>query len=119
MLEQTFVRPSVIARLRLSPLGPYVDAFAASLHQEGYAPYTIQRFLCAAEQYAQWIDAQGYTLGESDVDLIHRYRPTVCLSTVPLIYYYINRFQRTSGVERPWPGGEKRRGEQASPHEEL
>src|SRR5215475_11205140 len=73
MLEHTFVRPSVIARLRQSPLGPYVDAFAASLHQEGYAPYTIQRFLCAAEQYARWIDAQGYTLGESDVDLVHRY----------------------------------------------
>jgi integrase/recombinase XerD len=49
MLEHTFVRPGVIARLRQSPLGPYVDAFAASLHQEGYAPYTIQRFLCAAE----------------------------------------------------------------------
>ena len=49
MLEHTFVRPGVIARLRQSPLGPYVDAFAASLHQEGYTPYTIQRFLCATE----------------------------------------------------------------------
>jgi hypothetical protein len=42
MLEHTFVRPGVIARLRQSPLGPYVDAFAASLHQEGYAPYNIR-----------------------------------------------------------------------------
>lgn len=73
MLEHTFVRPGVIARLRQSPLGPYMDAFAASLHQEGYAPYNIQRFLCAAEKYTQWVYAQGYTLGEIDVDLIHRY----------------------------------------------
>jgi site-specific recombinase XerD len=73
MLERTFARTGVIARLRRSPLGPYVDAFAASLHQEGYAPYNIQRFLCAAEKYAYWVYAQGYTLGEIDIDLIHRY----------------------------------------------
>jgi site-specific recombinase XerD len=73
MLEQTFVRPGVIARLRQSPLGPYVDAFAASLHQEGYAPYNVQRFLCAAEKYAYWVSAQGYTLSAIDRDLIHRY----------------------------------------------
>src|SRR6266581_3902061 len=73
MLEHTFVRPGVIARLRQSPLGPYVDAFAASLHQEGYTPYTIQRFLCAAEQYAHWVYDQGYTLSAIDSDLIHRY----------------------------------------------
>src|SRR5712691_3835204 len=73
MLEHTFVRPGVIARLRQSPLGPYVDAFAASLHQEGYAPYNIQRFLCAAEKYAQWVHAQGYTLSEIDGDLVHQY----------------------------------------------
>ena len=73
MLEHTFVRPGVIARLRQSPLGRYMDAFAASLHQEGYAPYNIQRFLCAAEKYTQWVYAQGYTLGEIDADLVHRY----------------------------------------------
>src|SRR5262245_20332498 len=73
MLEHTFVRPGVIARLRRSPFGPYMDAFAASLHQEGYAPYTIQRLLCAAEQYAHWVHAHGYPLSAIDVDLIHRY----------------------------------------------
>ncbi|HEY5865807.1 MAG TPA: hypothetical protein VI542_09720 [Candidatus Tectomicrobia bacterium] len=73
MLEHTFVQPSVIARLRQSPLGPYVDAFAASLHQEGYAPYNIQRFLCAAEKYAQWVHVQGDPLREIDGDLVHQY----------------------------------------------
>jgi site-specific recombinase XerD len=73
MLEHTFVRPGVIARLRQSPLGPYMDAFAASLHQEGYAPCNIQRFLCAAEKYTHWVYAQGYTLDEIDADLVHQY----------------------------------------------
>jgi site-specific recombinase XerD len=111
MLEHTFVRPSVIARLRQSPLGPYVDAFAASLHQEGYAPYTIQRFLCAAEQYAQWIDAQGYTLGESDVDLVHRYSagfPKYRNGNLPKAAQGLGallRFLHHHGVTRPWQDG--------------
>ena len=38
MLEHTCVRTGVIPRLRRSPLGPYLDALATSLHHEGYAP---------------------------------------------------------------------------------
>jgi hypothetical protein len=110
MLEHTFVRPGVIARLRQRPLGPYVDAFAASLHQEGYAPYTIQRFLCAAEQYAQWLSAQGYILGESNVDLIHRYSagfPKYRNGNLPKAAQGLGallRFLHHHGVTRPTPG---------------
>ena len=73
MLEHTFVRLGVIARLRQSPLGPYVDAFATFLHHEGYALYNIQRFLCAAEKCTHWVHAHGYTIGEMDAALVHRY----------------------------------------------
>jgi hypothetical protein len=45
--------------------------------------------------------------------------PTVCPSTIPLIYYHINSFQQAYSVERPLPGGEKRIGGRASHHEEL
>ena len=48
MLEHLFVRPSVIARLRGGPLGPYVDDLTTFLHQEGYALSHIQRSLRAA-----------------------------------------------------------------------
>jgi hypothetical protein len=65
MLEHTFVRTGVIARLRRSPLGPYLDSLAIALHREGYAPSSIQRFLCAAEQFAHWVHGQGYGLSDS------------------------------------------------------
>ena len=35
-------------------------------------------------------------------------RPTVSPLMIPLIYCHIKSFQRTSSVEKPWPGGEKR-----------
>ena len=73
MLEHTFVRPSVIARLRRSPLGPSLDHLAASLRQEGYAPSSTQRYLCAAEKFAHWLHEQGYAICEMDVDLLQRY----------------------------------------------
>ena len=74
MLDQTFVRKSVIARLRRSPLGPHLDHFAASLHHTGYVPSSIQRFLCAAEQFAQWLHEHGYAVYEMDEGLVRAYR---------------------------------------------
>src|SRR5437879_3140359 len=38
-----------------------------------------------------------------------RVRPTVFPLMIPLVYCHINSFQRASSVEKPWPGGEKRR----------
>ena len=59
MLEHIFVRPSVIARLRGGPLGPYLDDLATSLHQQGYAPSSIQRYLRTGEQFGRWLHGQG------------------------------------------------------------
>lgn len=73
MLEQTFVRKSVIARLRRSPLGPHLDPFATSLHHTGYAASSIQRFLCAAEKFAQWLQGHGYSVYEMEEDLVREY----------------------------------------------
>jgi hypothetical protein len=75
MLEHTFVRTGVTARLRWSPLGPYLDALATSLHHEGYPPSSIQRFLCAAEKCAQWAQRQGDAFGEMDEDLLNAISP--------------------------------------------
>jgi hypothetical protein len=48
---------------------------------------------------------------------IRVFKPTVSPLTIPLVYCPIKSFQRASSVEKPWPGGEKRRDGRASPHE--
>jgi len=73
MLEQTFVRKGVIARLRRGPLGSHLDNFSTSLHHQGYAPSSIQRFLLAAEKFAYWLQGQGYSVYEMDEDLLRTY----------------------------------------------
>ena len=73
MLEDTFVRTSVITRLRRGPLGPYADDLATSLHHERYTQNSIQRYLRAAEQFTQWLQGQGYAVRELDEALFHCY----------------------------------------------
>src|SRR5712664_15073 len=49
--------------------------------------------------------------------LVHK--PPVSPLMIPLVYCHIKSFQRASSVEKPWPGGEKRRDGRASHHEAL
>jgi site-specific recombinase XerD len=111
MLEHIFVRPGVIARLRHSPLGPYLDPLATALHQEGYAPSSIQRFLCAAEQFARWVHGQGYAVCEMDTDLVQRYVSGLThyrsgnLPKAAQGLGYLVRFLHQHGVARPRQDG--------------
>jgi site-specific recombinase XerD len=73
MLEQTFVRQGIIDRLRRGPLGPHLDHFATSLHQQGYVSSSIQSFLGAAEKFAEWLQGRGYSVYEMDEDLLRDY----------------------------------------------
>jgi hypothetical protein len=41
--------------------------------------------------------------------------PPVSPLIIPLLYCHINGFQRAFSVEKPWLGGEKRRGGRAAP----
>lgn len=109
MLEHTFARPCVIARLRGSQLGPYLDTLATALHHDGYAPSSIQRFLRAAEKFAHWGQAHGYSVCEMDEDLLHRYLSGLAryrsgnLPKAAQGLGHLVRFLQQQGVARPRP----------------
>src|SRR5215813_8676664 len=42
-------------------------------------------------------------------------KPTVSPLIIPLLYCHINGLQRASSVEKPWPGGKKKRDGWAAP----
>jgi integrase/recombinase XerD len=107
MLENTFVRKSVITRLRRGPLGPHLDHFATSLHHKGYASSSIQGFLGAAEKFAQWLQGQGYSVYEMDEDLLRDYLSGLtrhCGGNLPKAAQglgHLVRFLRQQGVTCP------------------
>ena len=59
--------------------------------------------------------SEGLALAITQLDAT--LKPTISPLIIPLLYYHINGFQRASSLEKPWPGGEKRRDGQASHHE--
>jgi len=73
MLEHIFARTHVIARLRRSPLGPYLDDFATHLHQHGYAPSSIQSYVRTSETFGRWLHRHAYALSDLDDAVVHRY----------------------------------------------
>ena len=73
MLEHLFRRTHVVTRLRRSPLGPYLDDLALLLHQQGYAPSSIQSYVRTGATFGQWLHAQGYALSELDDTIVQRY----------------------------------------------
>jgi hypothetical protein len=107
MLDHTFVWTGVIARLRRSPRGPHLDNFATSLHNEGYASISIQRFLLAAEKFADWVQGQGHSVYEMDEDLLRDYLSGLtryCSGDLPKPARglgHLLRFLQQHGLTRP------------------
>jgi site-specific recombinase XerD len=73
MIEHCFVHTPVVARLRGGPLGPYLDDLATTLHQQGYAPSSIQRCLRTGDLFGRWLEGQGYDVTKIDEAAIQHY----------------------------------------------
>ena len=73
MIEHFFVHTPVVTRLRGGPLGPYLDDLATILHQQGYAPSSIQRCLRTGELFGRWLQGQGYDVTQIDETAIQHY----------------------------------------------
>jgi hypothetical protein len=73
MIEHFFVHAPVVARLKGGPLGPYLDGLATTLHQQGYAPSSIQRCLRTGDLFGRWLQGQGYDVTQIDERAVQHY----------------------------------------------
>ena len=55
MLENYFEAAATLTRLRSGPPGPFIDGFAASLHEAGYRRWTARGYLRAAAHLGVWM----------------------------------------------------------------
>jgi site-specific recombinase XerD len=78
MLTCYYTSPQFVAKLRNSLAGPYLDGFAETLKQAGYAQLTARRFIRAAEHLLQWASRQPIApeaLQEADIVRFKRHLP--------------------------------------------
>jgi len=73
MIDAIFVRAQVIARLQQNPLGPYLEQFATVLHEQGYAPSSIQDSLRAGDKFGRWLQRQGHNTARINEALLENY----------------------------------------------
>jgi hypothetical protein len=67
MLETYFESPKMLAHLRASPSGPYMDGFAAWLERGRYESSVAVRYLRAAAHIGHFTLEQGETLSNMDL----------------------------------------------------
>ena len=66
MLERYFSQSTVLAYLRASPSGPYIDGFAAALAENGYSSTAAEGYLGAAAHLGYFMQSRGSTLADVD-----------------------------------------------------
>ena len=66
ILQDVFVRASVIVHLESGPLGAYLSDLAAALNQQRYTVHTIQKSLHAADAFGRWLIKQEIQLDAVD-----------------------------------------------------
>lgn len=66
MLEHYLNNPTVVERLRYERLGPYLDRFAASLADEGYAPSTVRLQIGVVARLGRFLAARDVAVADLD-----------------------------------------------------
>ena len=74
MIESLFKQKSTLARLQSGPLAQHLPLIAEVLHQEGYPPETIRRYVRVADGFGRWLRKSGLPITAVDETTLARYR---------------------------------------------
>lgn len=73
MINQFFTFSSTIERLRQGPLSEYLDAYAASVAEQGYARHSIRRQIVAIADFSWWLRKRHIELCDLDSRVVDRF----------------------------------------------
>ena len=60
MINELFTLPSTIERLRQGPLDKHLDAYAAVVAEQGYAPNSIRSQIVVIAELSRWFSAETH-----------------------------------------------------------
>ncbi len=83
MIEKYFSAPKTLRRLRAGLSGPYIDGFAKSLAEDGYAHATAIRYLRAAARLGVFVQRRDGVLAEIDVNTLQAFRRHLIFGRCP------------------------------------
>lgn len=83
MIEKYFSAPKTLRRLRAGLSGPYIDGFAKSLSERGYAHATAIRYLRAASRLGVFVQRRDGVLAEINVSTLQAFRRHLLFGRCP------------------------------------
>ncbi len=83
MIEEYLSAPKTLRRLRAGLSGPYIDGFAKSLAEKGYAHATAIRYLRAAARLGIFVQRRDGVLAEIDVNTLQAFRRHLLFGRCP------------------------------------
>jgi site-specific recombinase XerD len=73
VINQFFTFSSTIERLRQGPLSEYLDAYAASVAEQGYARHSIRRQIVTIADFSWWLRHKHIELRDLDGRIVDRF----------------------------------------------
>ena len=76
MINELFTLPSTIERLRQGPLDKHLDAYAAVVAEQGYAPNSIRSQIVVIADLSQWLQQKRIAVPSLDSNVLDRFLKT-------------------------------------------
>jgi site-specific recombinase XerD len=76
VINQLFTLPSTIERLRQGPLKKHLDAYAAVVAEQGYAPNSIRSQIVVIADLSQWLQQKRIEVASLDSNVVDRFLKT-------------------------------------------
>ncbi len=73
MINELFTLPSTIERLRQGPLEKHLDAYAAVVAEQGYAPNSIRSQIVVIADLSQWLQQKRIAVPSLDSNVLARF----------------------------------------------
>src|SRR5260370_20140196 len=73
MINELFTLPITIERLREGPLEKHLDAYAAVVAEEGYAPNSIRSQMVVIADLSQWVQQKRIAVPRLDSNVLDRF----------------------------------------------
>ena len=73
MINQLFTFSSTIERLRQGPLSEHLDAYAAAVGEQGYAPDSIKQQIVVIADFSRWLKKKQIDVQALDSKAVDRF----------------------------------------------
>jgi site-specific recombinase XerD len=73
VINQLFTFSSTIERLRQGPLSEHLDAYAAGVAEQGYAPHSIREQIVVIADFSRWLKQKQIDIRALDSEVVDRF----------------------------------------------